>query len=100
MKIIYAGTPDFAVPALKMLSQTDHEICLVLTQPDRPKGRGQKVHFSEVKQCALDCGLPIMQPKTLKITLKQHNWTWLSAGSGRGFQEAGRRRCGKRCDKP
>lgn len=66
-RIIFMGTPDFSVPALKSLA--DHpgcEIPLVVTQPDRPKGRGKKIAMSPVKQAALKLGLPIYQPETLK----------------------------------
>jgi methionyl-tRNA formyltransferase len=66
MKIIFAGTPDFAVPALQMLIDSEHEICAVYSQPDRPSGRGKKVKAGPVKQLALDAGLPVLQPETLK----------------------------------
>ncbi len=63
---IFAGTPDFAVPALKALIESDHRPRAVLTQPDRGAGRGRKVHFGPVKQIALDAGIPVIQPATLK----------------------------------
>lgn len=66
MKIIFAGTPEFAVPALAALIAAGHEIVLVLTQPDRPAGRGMKLKASPVKELALQHGLPIYQPETLK----------------------------------
>ena len=66
MKIIYAGTPDFAVPALAALIQSKCEIALVLTQPDRPAGRGMQLKASPVKQLALQHGLTIFQPESLK----------------------------------
>ncbi|ABE48457.1 methionyl-tRNA formyltransferase [Methylobacillus flagellatus] len=66
MKIIYAGTPDFAVPALRALIQSSHEVSLVLTQPDRPAGRGLKLKPSPVKSLALEHGIPLLQPETLK----------------------------------
>lgn len=66
MKIIFSGTPDFAVPALQMLIDSDHEICAVYTQPDRPAGRGRKLTPSPVKKLALDAGIPVLQPETLK----------------------------------
>jgi methionyl-tRNA formyltransferase len=66
MKIIFAGTPDFAVPSLQMLLNSSHEICAVYTQPDRPAGRGRKLHPSPVKELALKAGLPVFQPLTLK----------------------------------
>jgi len=66
MKIIFAGTPDFAVPALAALIQAGHEIVLVLTQPDRPAGRGMKLKASPVKQLALAHNLAVFQSVTLK----------------------------------
>ncbi len=66
MKIIFAGTPRFAIPALKALINSSHKICAVYTQPDRPAGRGQKLTASPVKQLALMSNLPVYQPLTLK----------------------------------
>ena len=66
MKLIFAGTPQFAVPALEALIAQQHEITLILTQPDRPVGRGQKQQASPIKKIALQYGLPILQPTTLK----------------------------------
>lgn len=66
MKIIYAGTPDFAVPALAALINSGHEVSLVLTQPDRPAGRGMKLKPSPVKSLALAHDIPVFQPETLK----------------------------------
>lgn len=66
MKIIFAGTPDFAVPALQMLIESKHEVCAVYTQPDRPAGRGRKLTPSPVKQLALSAGIAVFQPETLK----------------------------------
>lgn len=61
------GTPDFSVPALRSLAAHDAmEICLVVTQPDRPKGRGKKLAFSPVKQAAIELGIEIFQPESLK----------------------------------
>ncbi len=60
------GTPDFSVPALKTLAQSpEFEIPLVVTQPDRPKGRGKKLAASPVKSAAIDLGLPLFQPERL-----------------------------------
>lgn len=78
LKIIFAGTPDFAVPVLQTLHKTKHDIVMVLTQPDRPSGRGRKVKPSPVKEYALEHELAIYQPKTLKDpeileTLKKTN---------------------------
>jgi methionyl-tRNA formyltransferase len=65
MNIVFMGTPEFAVPTLKALHQSSHSILSVITQPDKPKGRGQKLLVSPVKQVALDFNLPIFQPKTV-----------------------------------
>jgi methionyl-tRNA formyltransferase len=66
MKLIFAGTPEFAVPALLALVEAGHEIVLVLTQPDRPSGRGMKLTPSPVKAAALAHDTPVFQPQTLK----------------------------------
>ena len=66
MKIIFAGTPEFAVPALAALIQAGHEIVMVLTQPDRPAGRGMKLLASPVKQLAVQHALRVYQPASLK----------------------------------
>lgn len=71
MKIIFAGTPEFAVPALAALIAAGHEIVLVLTQPDRPAGRGMKLKASPVKELALQHDLSIYQPGTLKTAESQ-----------------------------
>ena len=62
MKVIFAGTPDFAAQALRAIAAAGFEIPLVLTQPDRPKGRGMQLQASPVKQAALELGLTIAQP--------------------------------------
>ncbi len=66
MKLVFAGTPDFAARALEALIAAGHDIALVLTQPDRPAGRGMKLKASPVKEVALAHGLPVAQPETLK----------------------------------
>ncbi len=66
LKVIFAGTPEFSVSALDALSAAGHEISLVLTQPDRPAGRGRKPTPSPVKQRALELGLEIAQPVSLR----------------------------------
>ncbi len=66
MRIIFSGTPDFAVPALQMLIDSKHELCAVYTQPDRPSGRGRKLTPSPIKKLALEVGVPVFQPETLK----------------------------------
>ena len=65
LRIIFAGTPEFAATHLQSLLATHHEICAVYTQPDRPAGRGRKLMASPVKQLALQHSLDIRQPKTL-----------------------------------
>jgi methionyl-tRNA formyltransferase len=65
-RIIFMGTPDFAVPSLKALHNSGHDVALVVTQPDRPRGRGQKVMFSPVKEAALELGYDILQPLSVK----------------------------------
>ena len=67
MRLIFAGTPEFARASLVALYEAGHEIVLVLTQPDRPAGRGMKLQASAVKQQALDWGLPVAQPRSLRL---------------------------------
>ncbi|MFC4159906.1 methionyl-tRNA formyltransferase [Chitinimonas lacunae] len=71
MKLIFAGTPDFAADALAALIAAGHEIALVLTQPDRPAGRGMKLAASPVKQLAERHGLPVYQPERLRTAEQQ-----------------------------
>lgn len=66
MKVIFAGTPIFAVPTLEMLLQTEHEICAVYTQPDRPAGRGRSLKQSPVKALAIENELPVWQPESFR----------------------------------
>ena len=66
MKILFMGTPDFAVASLKRLYEDGHEICGVFTQPDKPKNRGMKMTFSPVKEYAATVGLPVYQPLKMK----------------------------------
>ena len=65
MKIIFMGTPEFAVPSLEMLLK-HHEVVAVVTQPDKPKGRGKKLMFSPVKEKALQAGIEVLQPEKVK----------------------------------
>ena len=65
-RLIFAGTPDFAVPSLQALIDSPHHVCAVYTQPDRPAGRGQRLQASPVKQTALQHEIPVYQPQTLK----------------------------------
>ena len=67
MRLVFAGTPEFAAQALEALIDAGHEIAAVLTQPDRPAGRGLKLQASRVKTLALAQGLPVLQPKSLRL---------------------------------
>ncbi|MBE9533079.1 MAG: methionyl-tRNA formyltransferase, partial [Proteobacteria bacterium] len=66
MRIIFSGTPEFAAETLQALLTTEHEICAVYTQPDRPAGRGRKLTASPVKQLALEHNIPVEQPLNFK----------------------------------
>ena len=70
MKLVFAGTPEFAAVALESLHQAGFSIPLVLTQPDRPAGRGMQLHASAVKQAALRHGIEVLQPLSLRINSK------------------------------
>lgn len=67
MRLIFAGTPEFACVALAQLHAAGHEVVLVLSQPDRPAGRGLKLQASAVKQFAVAHGLPVAQPRSLRL---------------------------------
>ncbi|MBS0339770.1 MAG: methionyl-tRNA formyltransferase [Proteobacteria bacterium] len=70
MRVVFAGTPEFARSALESIASagtTEFEVVLVLTQPDRPAGRGMKLQASPVKQCALSHGWPVAQPRSLRL---------------------------------
>ena len=71
LRIIFAGTPDFAATCLKALLESHHNVVAVYTQPDRPAGRGRKLTASPVKTLALEHALPVCQPATLKDTRAQ-----------------------------
>ncbi len=66
MRIVYMGTPDFAVPVLESLIHSEHEVAAVVTQPDKPKGRGKAMQFPPVKEKALEYNLPVYQPVKVK----------------------------------
>ena len=66
LRVVYAGTPDFAVPALQALLDSPHHVVAVYTQPDRPAGRGRQLQFSPVKQLAVAAGIPVEQPENFK----------------------------------
>src|SRR5206468_4383781 len=67
MRLIFAGTPDFARAALEQLHAAGFDIALVLTQPDRPAGRGMKLQASAVKQWAESQHIPLAQPRSLRV---------------------------------
>lgn len=67
MKIVFMGTPDFAAAALKSLIDAGHEIVLVVTQPDKPKGRSGQLQTSPVKDVAVDAGIPVFQPAKIRL---------------------------------
>ncbi len=67
-RIIFMGTPDFAVPALKALHENEENVVLVVTQPDRPKGRGRKRSFSPIKETAINLGYNFIQPSSIRTT--------------------------------
>ena len=79
MRLIFAGTPEFAARALAALHGAGHDIALVLTQPDRPTGRGLKLAPSAVKALALERGLELFQPANLK---EAHTHARLRAAGG------------------
>lgn len=62
LKVLFMGTPDFAVPTLEALCNSDYEVIGVVTQPDKPKGRGKSVQMTPVKECALKYDIPVFQP--------------------------------------
>lgn len=66
MRLVYLGTPQFAVPTLERIVAAGHEVAAVFTQPDRPKGRGQKDAMPPVKEAALRLGLPVYQPERVR----------------------------------
>lgn len=66
MKIVFMGTPDFAVPCLKKLAVSSHEVAAVFTQPDKPKGRGYKMIPTPVKSAAIEYNIPVYQPISLR----------------------------------
>lgn len=66
MKVVFMGTPDFAVGALQAIIDAGHDVVLVVTQPDKEKGRGKEVQFSPVKQCAIKNNIEVFQPARIK----------------------------------
>ena len=71
LRLVFAGTPDFAVPGLRACLSADADVVAVYTQPDRPAGRGRKLAPSPVKQAALAAGIPVEQPESLKAAEAQ-----------------------------
>ncbi|MFN5809962.1 MAG: methionyl-tRNA formyltransferase, partial [Burkholderiales bacterium] len=67
MRLVFAGTPEFARTALAAVHAAGHDIALVMTQPDRPAGRGMKLQASAVKQYAIEHQLPLIQPASLRL---------------------------------
>lgn len=67
MKIVFMGTPDFAAGALEAILEAGHEVTCVVTQPDKPKGRGKEMQHTPVKQCAMRWRLPVFQPVKIKM---------------------------------
>lgn len=66
MRIVFMGTPDFSVPTLRTLAESDNEVIAVYTQPDKPKGRGHAMQFTPVKECALEYNIPVYQPQRVR----------------------------------
>lgn len=79
LRVVFAGTPEFAASSLAALLDSQHEVVAVYTQPDRPAGRGRKLTPSPVKQLALEHGLPVYQPQTLKEITAQAELAALNA---------------------
>lgn len=66
MRVIFMGTPDFSVGTLEALIAAGHDVCLAVTQPDKPKGRGKEMQFPPVKETALKHGIPVYQPRRIR----------------------------------
>ena len=67
VRTIFYGTPAFATPTLQALLVSEHKVVAVVTQPDRPRGRGRQLTYSPVKQCALEAGVPVLQPERAEL---------------------------------
>ena len=80
MKLVFAGTPDFAVPALEALVQSNHDVIAVLTQPDRPAGRGKNMSVSAVKSCAVKNNIRVHQPEHLRGEYEERVISLLEGG--------------------
>jgi len=68
LAVVFAGTPDFALPSLEAIASSRHRICAVFTQPDRPSGRGRRLAAGPVKERALELGFPVRQPASLRAS--------------------------------
>ena len=79
LKVIFAGTPDFAAKHLSALLDSEHEVVAVYTQPDRPAGRGKKLTASPVKVLAEESNIPVYQPHSLKVEDAQQELAALNA---------------------
>ena len=79
MRVVFAGTPEFAVPALTALVDSRHDVVAVLTQPDRPAGRGRRLRSGAIKQLAVELGLSIHQPQSLRSEEIQNTLRSLAA---------------------
>ena len=66
MRVIFMGTPEFSVGTLEALVSAGHEVCLAVTQPDKPKGRGKEMQFPPVKEAAISHGIPVYQPRRIR----------------------------------
>ena len=82
LRVVFFGTPEFAVPTLEALLRSRHQVVGVVTQPDRPRGRGQKTSASPVKAVAVNAGLPVLQPERLKEPTFLDDLTALDADLG------------------
>ena len=71
LRIVFMGTPEFAVPSLRRLAAEGYNVAGVVTAPDKPAGRGRQLHKSEVKIAAEELGLPILQPEKLRSSSTQ-----------------------------
>ena len=81
LRIVFMGTPEFAVPSLRALVRSGYNVVGVVTTPDKPAGRGQKLHESDVKIAARELGLPILQPEKLRpssVRWRSCGLTWES----------------------
>jgi len=74
MRIVFMGSPDFAVPCLRMMHQ-HHDVLAVVTQPDKPQGRGQKLTPPPVKAVAEELGISVLQPEKLRTESMRHRLT-------------------------